>query len=37
MKNDLTIFEGYQIRRLYNEKTETWLFSVIGVQIKLNY
>jgi hypothetical protein len=28
MKNDLAIFEGYQIRRHYDEKTETWWFSV---------
>lgn len=31
MKNELTFFEEYQIRRLYNEETETWLFSVIDV------
>jgi DNA-damage-inducible protein D len=31
MKNDLTIFEEYQIRRIYDEETETWLFSVIDI------
>lgn len=31
MKNDLTMFEEFNIRRLYDEKTETWLFSVIDI------
>ena len=31
MKNDLAIFEEQQIRRLYDEETETWYFSVIDV------
>ena len=31
MKNDLAIFEGYQIRRHYDEKTETWWFSVVDI------
>jgi hypothetical protein len=31
MKNDLAIFENYKIRRVYNEKTETWYFSVVDV------
>jgi DNA-damage-inducible protein D len=31
MKNDLTIFEEYQIRRIYDEETETWFFSVIDI------
>ncbi|HEX9046954.1 MAG TPA: BRO family protein, partial [Verrucomicrobiae bacterium] len=31
MKTDLAIFEGYQIRRLYNEQTETWWFSVVDI------
>jgi hypothetical protein len=31
MSNDLAIFEGYQIRRLYDEKTETWWFSVVDI------
>src|ERR1700730_14554640 len=31
MKNDLTIFDDHKIRRLYDEETETWLFSVIDI------
>jgi hypothetical protein len=31
VKNDLTIFEGHQIRRHYDEKTETWWFSVVDI------
>lgn len=31
MKNDLVIFEGTHIRRLYDEKTETWYFSVVDI------
>jgi hypothetical protein len=31
MKNDLAIFDGYQIRRHYDEKTETWWFSVVDI------
>ena len=31
MKNDLTIFEDYKIRRLYSEATEKWLFSVVDI------
>jgi hypothetical protein len=31
MKNDLTLFEGNSIRRIYEEKTETWFFSVIDI------
>lgn len=31
MKNHLALFEGYKVRRLYDEKTETWLFSVIDI------
>jgi hypothetical protein len=31
MKNDLAIFEGYQIRRHYHEQTETWWFSVVDI------
>ncbi len=31
MKNDLAIFEGYQIRRHYDEATETWWFSVVDI------
>ncbi|MEI6078360.1 MAG: BRO family protein [Verrucomicrobiota bacterium] len=31
MKPDLAIFEGHQIRRHYDEKTETWWFSVVDI------
>jgi hypothetical protein len=31
MKLDLAIFEGYQIRRHFDEKTETWWFSVVDI------
>ena len=31
MKNDLAIFEGHKIRRVYDEKTERWWFSVIDI------
>lgn len=31
MKNDLAIFEQHQIRRAYDEETETWYFSVIDI------
>ena len=31
MKNDLVIFEDYKIRRLYDEETETWYFSLIDI------
>src|SRR3990167_9425375 len=31
MKSDLAIFEDYKIRRLYDEKSETWHFSVVDV------
>ena len=31
MKKDLAIFEGHEIRRLYDEKTETWFFSVVDI------
>ncbi len=31
IKNDLAIFEDYKIRRLYDEKTETWVFSVVDI------
>jgi DNA-damage-inducible protein D len=37
MKNDLAVFETHEIRRVYDEKTETWYFSVIDiVQILTN-
>ena len=31
MKEDLAIFEGFKIRRLYDEKKETWYFSVVDI------
>ena len=31
MNQDLAIFEGYQIRRQFDEKTETWWFSVVDI------
>lgn len=31
MKSDLAIFEGHQIRRHFDEKTETWWFSVVDI------
>lgn len=31
MKNTLAMFEGHKIRRHYDEKTETWFFSVIDI------
>ena len=31
MKNQLAIFEEFKIRRVYNESSETWYFSVIDI------
>ena len=31
MKSDLAIFEQFKIRRVYDEKTETWYFSVVDI------
>jgi len=31
MKNDLIIFEDYKIRRLYDEETQKWYFSLIDI------
>ena len=31
MKNDLAIFENYEIRRVYSDDTETWVFSVVDI------
>lgn len=31
MKKDLAIFEDYKIRRIYDEETETWYFSVVDI------
>lgn len=31
MKSNITVFEDHNIRRLYDEKIETWFFSVIDI------
>ena len=31
MTYDLAIFEGSKIRRYYNDKTETWYFSIVDI------
>jgi DNA-damage-inducible protein D len=31
MKQNLIRFENYKVRRLYDDSTETWLFSVVDV------
>jgi hypothetical protein len=31
MSKDLAVFEGHEIRRIYDEKTETWWFSVVDI------
>ena len=31
MKSNLAIFEDYKNRRLYDEETETWFFSVVDI------
>ncbi len=31
MKTDMILFEDYQIRRLYDEESEIWWFSVIDI------
>jgi hypothetical protein len=31
MKNDMALFEDYQIRRVYDEEAEIWWFSVIDI------
>lgn len=31
MNENLAIFEDYEIRRVYDEKTETWFFSVVDI------
>ena len=31
MKDNLTVFEDYKIRRTYDEDSETWFFSVIDI------
>jgi len=31
MKTDMTLFENHQIRRVYDEESETWWFSVVDI------
>jgi DNA-damage-inducible protein D len=31
MKSELAIFEDYRIRRVYENETETWFFSVVDI------
>ena len=31
MKNNLAVFENFKIRRHYDEKTETWYFSIVDI------
>jgi len=31
MKKDLAVFEGHEIRRLYDEETDMWWFSVVDI------
>src|SRR4030066_40898 len=31
MKNTLAVFENFKIRRVYDEKSETWFFSVVDI------
>ena len=31
MKNDIAVFEDAKIRRVYDEETETWFFSVVDI------
>ena len=31
MDQNLTVFEDYKIRRVYDEKTKTWYFSVVDI------
>ena len=31
MTNEIVLFEGKKIRRHYDEKTETWYFSVVDI------
>ena len=31
MDKSLAVFEGHKIRRHYDEKTETWYFSVVDI------
>ena len=31
MKDNLAVFETYNVRRVYDEATETWYFSVVDI------
>ncbi|MBF8275532.1 MAG: putative ATPase involved in repair [Candidatus Brocadiaceae bacterium] len=31
MKNTLAVFENFKIRRIYDEKSETWFFPVVDI------
>ena len=31
IKTELAVFDGYNIRRAYDEATDTWFFSVVDV------
>ena len=31
MNKNLAVFEGYQVRRVFDEKTQTWFFSVVDI------
>jgi hypothetical protein len=31
MKNTIAVFEGHEIRHVYDEQTETWWFSVVDI------
>jgi DNA-damage-inducible protein D len=31
MKKDLAVFEGHNIRRIYDEETKMWWFSVVDI------
>ena len=31
MSHDLAVFEDYKIRRIYDETTETWFFSIVDI------
>ena len=31
MKTDPAIFESYKIRRVYDDQTQTWFFSVVDI------
>lgn len=31
MDTNLTVFEEFNIRRIYDEETETWLFCIIDI------